>query len=73
MLSYCLKCKRNTESINPKVSETTNGKAMILSTCARCGSKKSKFIKHQEAKRLLSNLGLETPLNKIAVLGDILF
>ena len=73
MLSYCLKCKRNTESINPKVSETTNGKAMILSTCARCGSKKSKFIKHQEAKRLLSNLGLKTPLNKIAVLGDILF
>ena len=44
MLSYCLKCKKNTESINPKVSKTTNGKAMILSTCAICGSKKSKFI-----------------------------
>ena len=54
MLSYCLKCKRNTESINPKVSKTTNGKAMILSTCAICGSKKSKFIKQQEAKGLLS-------------------
>ena len=73
MLSYCLKCKTNTESINPKVSETTNGKAMILSTCAICGSKKSKFIREQEAKGLLSNLGLRTPLNKIAVLGDILF
>ena len=72
MLSYCLKCRRNTESINPKV-KTTNGKAMILSTCAICGSKKSKFIKEQEAKRLLSNLGLRTPLNKIPVLGDILF
>ena len=50
MLSHCLKCKRNTESINPKVSKTTNGKAMILSTCAICGSKKSKFIKQQEAR-----------------------
>ena len=45
MLSYCLKCKRNTESINPKVSKTTNGKGMTLSTCAICGSKKSRFIK----------------------------
>ena len=73
MLSYCLKCKTNTESINPKVSKTTNGKAMILSTRAICGSKKSKFIKEQEANGLLSNLGLRTPLNKIPVLGDILF
>ena len=73
MLSYCLKCKKNTESINPKVSKTTNDKAMILPTRAICGSKKSKFIKEQEAKGLLSNLGLRTPLNKIPVLGDILF
>ena len=73
MLSHCLKCKRNTESINPKVSKRTNGKAMILSTCAICGSKKSKFIKQQEAKGLFSNLGLRTPLNKIPVLGAILF
>ena len=73
MLSYCLKCKESTESINPKVSKTTNGKTMILSTCAIYGSKNSKFIKEQEAKGLLSNLGLRTPLNKIPVLGDILF
>ena len=73
VLSYRFKCRRNTESINPKVSKTTNGKAIILSTCAICGSKKSKFIKQQEAKRFLSNLGLKTPLNKILVLGDILF
>ena len=46
---------------------------MILSTCAICGGKKSKFIKEKEAKGLLSNLGLRTPLNKIPVLGDILF
>ena len=73
MLSYCLKCKKNTECINPKVSKTTNSKAMILSACAIWGSKKSKFIKEQQAKGLLSNLGLRTPLNKIPVLGDILF
>ena len=73
MLSYCFKCRRNTKSINPKVSKTTNGKAIILSTCAICDSKKPKLIREQEAKGLLSNLGLRTPLNKIPVLGDILF
>ena len=73
MLSYCLKCKKNTESINPKLLKTTNGKTMILSKCAICSSKKSKFIKEQQAKGLLSNLGLRTPLNKFPVLGDILF
>ena len=73
MLSYCLKCKKNTESINPKVSKTTNGKTMTLSKYAICGSKKSKFIKEQQAKGLLSNLGIRTPLNKIPLLGDILF
>ena len=50
MFSYCLKCKKNTESIDPKVSTTINGRTMILSKCAICGSKKSKFIKKQEAK-----------------------
>ena len=72
MLSYCLKCKKNTESISPKVLKTRNGKIMILSKCTICVSKKSKFIKEQEPKGLLSNLGLRTPLNKIPVLGDIL-
>ena len=71
MLSYCLKCKKNTEIINPKVSKTTNGKTMILSTCAICDSKKSKFIKEKQAKGLLSNLSIKTPLNKIPLLGDI--
>ena len=73
MLSYCLKRKKNTESVNPEVSKTTKGKTMILSKCAICGSKKSKFIKEQQAKGLLSNLGIRTPLNKIQLLGDILF
>ena len=73
MLSYCLKCKINTESINPKVLKTTNSKIMILSKCNICRSKKSKFIKEQQAKELLSNLGIRTPLSKIPVLEDILF
>ena len=73
MLSYCLKCKKNTESINPRVSKTTNGKTMMLSKWAICGSKKSKFIKEQQARGLLSNLGIRTPLSKIPLLGDVLF
>ena len=43
MGSYCLKCKKNTLNINPQVSNTSNGKVMILSKCAICGSKKSRF------------------------------
>ena len=73
MLSYCLECRKNTERIDPKVSKTSNGKTMVLSKCAICGSKKSKFIKEQQAKELLSNLGIRTPLNKIPLFGDILF
>ena len=48
-------------------------KVMILSKYAICGSKKSRFIKNQEAKGLLSNLGLRTLLSKVPILGDILF
>ena len=65
--------QKNTESIDSKVSATSNGKTMILSKCAICGSTKSKFIKKQEARRLLSNLGIRTPLSKIPILGDALF
>ena len=60
MPSYCLKCKKMSESIDPKVSATSNGTTMILSKCALCGSKESKFIKKQEAKVLLSNICVNT-------------
>ena len=73
MKSCCLKCRKDTENINLKVSSTSNGKAMILSKCAICGSKKSRFIKNQEAKGLLSNLGIRTSLSELPILGDILF
>ena len=65
--------QKNTESIDPKVSATSNGKTMVLSKCALCGSKKSKFIKDQQAKGLLSNLGIRKPLSKIPLLDDVLF
>ena len=73
MKSYCLKCKKDTENINPRDSNTSHGKTMLLSKCAICGSKKSRFIKKQEAKGLLSNLGIRTPLGKVPLLDDILF
>ena len=73
MKSYCLKCRKDTENINSKVSETGNGRTMALSKCEICGNKKSRFIKNQGAKRLLSNLGIKTPLSKVPILGDILF
>ena len=73
METYCLKCKKNTKNINPKISSSSNGRAMILPKCAICGSKKSRFIKNQESKGLLSNLGIRTPLSKVPILGDIFF
>ena len=73
MKSYCLKCRKDTENINLGVSNTSNGRTMVLSKCAIYGSKKSRFIKDQEAKGLLSNLGVRTPLSTVPILGDILF
>ena len=72
MESYCLKCNKYTKNINPKVSSTSNVKLMILSKCAICGRKKSKFIKKQGAKGVLSILGIKTPLSKIPLLCDVL-
>ena len=73
MKSYCLKCKKDTENINPKISKTSSNRIMVLSKCAICGSKKWRFIKNEEAKGLLSNLGFKTPLSKVPILGDFLF
>ena len=64
MLSYCLKCTKNTESKNPKVARKKNGRIMFLSKCAVYDSKKLKLIKQQEASGLLSSLGIKTPLSK---------
>ena len=50
MKSYCLKCRKDTENINPSVSSTSNGKAMILSKCAICGSKNQDLLKIKKQK-----------------------
>ena len=73
MKSYCLKCRKNTENINPNVSKTSNVRTMVLSKYAICGSKKSRFIKNQEEKGLLSNLGVRAPLSKVPIKGGVLF
>ena len=72
MKSDCLTCKKDTENINPRVSSANNSKTMLLSKCAKCGSKLSRFIKNREAKGILSYLGIRTPLSKVPLLGDIL-
>ena len=73
MLLYCLKCRKNAESKNPKVARTKNGRIMRLSKCAMCDCKKSKFIKVQEASGLLISLGTKTSLSKIPLVGPVLF
>ena len=70
--SYCLKCRKDTENINRRVSNTSNGRKTILLKSETCDGKKSRFIKNQEAKGPLSNLGAITPLSKVPILGDIL-
>ena len=73
MKSYCLKRRKNTENVNPTVSKTSNGKTMLSSKCAINERKKSRFIKNQEAKGLLSTVDIRTPLSKVPILGNILF
>ena len=73
MKSYCLKCRKDNENINLKVSKTSDGRTMLLLNCAICNNKKQRFIKNQEAKGLLSNLGIRAPLSKEPILGDLLF
>ena len=73
MLLYCLKCRKSTERRNPKAVRTKSEKIMLLSKCAVCNSKKSKFIRERESSGLLSNLGKKTPLRKISLLGPLLF
>ena len=65
--------RKNSESKNPKVARTKNRRIMILSNCVVCESKKSKFIKRQEASGLLSSLGIKTPLSKIPLFGPLFF
>ena len=73
MLTYRVKCRKNTENMKSKILKTKNNRLIRQSKCAKCGIKKSKFVKEHEANSLLGNLGIKTRLNKIPLLGDILF
>ena len=72
MKTYCLKCKKDTENIDPKIVRTKNNRLVMQSKCSVCGTKNSRFVKEQEAKGLLSNLGIKTPFSKIPLL-NVLF
>ena len=72
MKTYCVKCRKNTEILNSKSFKTKNGRIIMQSKCPVCRIKKSRFVKEQEAKGLLSNLGIKTPLNQIQLL-NVLF
>ena len=72
MKTYCLKCKTNTDNIDPKMFRTKNNRLIMQSKCSVCENKKSRFVKEQDAKGLLSNLGIKTPLSKIPLL-NVLF
>ena len=72
MKAYCLKCKTNTENIDSKMFRTKNNRLIMQSKCSVFKNKKSRFVKEQDAKGLLSNLGIKTPLSKIPLL-NVLF
>ena len=72
MTTSCVKCRKDTENIDPKMVRTKNNRLIMKSKYSVCRIKKSRFVKEQEAKDLLSNLGIRTPLSKIPLL-DVLF
>ena len=72
MKTYCVRCRTDAENIDPKMVRTKNNTLVMQSKCSVCGIKKSRFVKEQEAKGLLSNLGIKTPLSKIPLL-NVLF
>ena len=72
MKIYCVQCRRDTENIDPKMGRTKNNRLIMQSKCPVCRTKKSSFVKEQEAKVLLSNLGIKTSLSKISLLNVLL-
>ena len=72
MKTYCMKCRNDTETIDPKMVKAKNNRLIMQLKCPVRRIKKSRFVKEQKAKVLLSNLGIKTPLSKIALL-NVLF
>ena len=73
MLYYCLRSRKNTENKNTKVVRTKNGRIILLSKRLLCNSRKSKFVTEQEAKGLLSSVGIKAPFSQSLLLGPLLF
>ena len=69
---HCLKCKTNTDNIDPKMLKMKNNRLIMQSKCSVCKNKKSRFVKEQEAKGLLSQSGIKAPLSKITLM-NVLF
>ena len=67
ILLYCLQCRKNTESKNPRVANTNKGKSMLLSKYSVCGSKKLRFITEQEGSGLTGLLGTKSPFEGIPI------
>ena len=67
-----MKYRKDTENIDPKMARTKNNRLVMQSKCSVCEIKKSRFVKEQEPKGLLSSLGITTPLSKIPLL-NVLF
>ena len=70
--TYCLVYRKYTKNNNLKIVRNRQNRLMIQSNCATCDSKKSRFIKEQQAMGIFSNLGIKTPLSKVPLL-NILF
>ena len=68
MITYCVKCRKDTENLNSEIFRRKYTRLIIRSKCAVRGTKKSRFVKEQEAKGLLSSLGIKAPLNEIPLL-----
>ena len=68
MKTYWVKCKKDKKNIDPKMVRTKNNRLIMQSRCSVCGIKKPRFVKEQ-AKGLLSNLGIKTLLSKIPLLN----
>ena len=69
MNTYCIKCRKDTENIDPKIVRTKSNRLVMQSKCSVCEIRKSRFLKEQEGKGLLINLGINTPLSKIPLLN----
>ena len=70
--TYCVKCEKDTDNIDSKIFKTKNNRLLMQSKRSLCKNKKSRFVKEQEVKGLLSDLGINTPFSKIPLL-NVLF